>query len=189
MEARPQRAPRRKGWAARRDGSCARPFPSPTDQAYEPNPPCRLFGRASGRWSRPPLGNPSTRFDCDLLHVRLHARQLRHLHRQHALRELGADLVGIDALGQDDRPVERTIATLGEIEALAVLRTLALLLAPDCQHAVRQRDLDILVVEAGHLPGPLDLLVGFGDIDTWAQPASAAAGKGAKIKPAPNVVK
>src|SRR5581483_6260217 len=65
--------------------------------------------------------------DVDLL--RLHLGQLRNRQRQHALAQVGLHVVGVDALGQRERPREAAVRALVGVERLVLLTLLLLALA------------------------------------------------------------
>src|SRR5689334_1484337 len=86
------------------------------------------------------------RRDPDL--ARLDLLRLGDCQLEHAMLERGARLVGLEALGQADRPADRAAADLlDEVLALALLALLAVL-AADRERAVLDGDVDVLGLDA-----------------------------------------
>src|SRR5579859_2968491 len=92
-------------------------------------------------------------FDVDLLLLLLRLRGLRHGNGQHALRQIGSDLVGVNAVWQRERALERAVGTFGHMVVLLLLVLLRSLLALDRQHAAGDGDVDILLLKSRQLGG------------------------------------
>ena len=91
----------------------------------------------------------------------------------------GRDLIGLDLVGHGHRPLERAVGALGAVYHTACdflfLFVLGSLLAFDRQLIADQRDLDVVLFDAGQLGGERDGLVVFGDVDAWCEDAAHAA--------------
>src|SRR5690606_14703773 len=127
--------------------------------------------RASGGSSAP---------DLDALHLRLSLLALGQGHGQNTVPEAGIDLVLLDLVAERNAPLEAAIDALGELPVLVL--GLGALLSPERQHAVIERDLDILFLDTRNLGCYGDLLVVIGNLD--ARPAATECGKTAKSRQA-----
>src|ERR671916_3054299 len=74
---------------------------------------------------------------------------------EHAVLEAGVDGALVDALGQRHAAAERAVPALPYVEPGALAVLLGLPLAADGQHPAVQRDVDVLLLDAGQL-GPHD---------------------------------
>src|SRR5271166_2552879 len=87
----------------------------------------RVAGRRARHPSMPSRSGCCFDFDLHLLLLRM--LRLREGNCQHALREVGGDLVTIDTLRQCEGALERAVGTLGHIAILFLLLLLVALLA------------------------------------------------------------
>lgn len=66
---------------------------------------------------------------------------------EHALFETGVDLIGVNPIGYAEVTFERSEMPLAQIISLLLFLFVLLLLAADCQGAIRHLDLDILLIK------------------------------------------
>src|SRR5579862_3838968 len=78
---------------------------------------------------------------------------------KYAAVEMGLDAVGIDALGQCQRPGERAERPLESVVALLLVLVLGLALAGDRQHVVLKLNVHVAVGQSGEI-GAQDVVVG-----------------------------
>src|SRR5206468_2415988 len=90
--------------------------------------------------------------------TRLALLGLRDAHLEHALVELGHDAVGVDALGQRQRPAEGTGQALHAVPAALLALVVGLALAGDRERVVTDLDAHVVLAEAGEV-GPQDEVV------------------------------
>src|SRR6516165_5479052 len=115
-------------------------------------------------------------FDCDLLFARLCLLRLRQRDGEHAILEICLDFVGVDAVRNSERSLERAIAALGEVIILLLLLLFVPLLALDRQRAVGELDVDIALVHPRQFRRDLVGFLLFDDVDGWGlAPADLAA--------------
>ena len=103
--------------------------------------------------------------------------RFRHCHLENALRYVGLDRIGVDALRQLEGTLERAIAALDEPIVFVLLFFFGLFLTTDREQVVGQIDLDVLLFEARQFGGDFDLLVRLGHIDARHQRCRTGVGK------------
>src|SRR5271165_5385798 len=118
-----------------------------------------------GLMARARAANRLLALHLDLLDRLLRLGGLRQHHGEDAFLEARPDLVDIDSLGDPQRALERTKATLPEAEVLLLLFLLLALLALDGQDAVGHFDLDVLLVHPGKIGVDFISVVAFDEID------------------------
>src|SRR6516225_8691660 len=107
----------------------------------------------------------SGRSDRDLLFALLCLRGLRQRDGKHAVLEICLDFVGVDAVRNSERSLERTITALGEVIILFLFLLFVPLLALDRQRAVGEFDVDIALVHPRQLRRDLEGVFLFDDVD------------------------
>src|SRR5215471_19343875 len=106
-------------------------------------------------------------FDRDLLFAPLRLLRLRQRDGEHAILEICLDLVGVDAVRDSERTLERAIAALGEVIILLLLLFVPLLAPLDRPRAVRELDVDIALVHPRQFRRDLVGLLLFDDVNGW----------------------
>jgi len=72
---------------------------------------------------------------------------------------LRRDFVGIDPLGEPDRPAERSVTALRAVDVLSLVLVGLLLLAGNGEHGARNGDLDFLGIDARNFGADGDFLL------------------------------
>ena len=103
--------------------------------------------------------------------------RFRHRHPKNALRYVGLDRIGINALRQLEGTLKRPIAALDDPVIFVLLFFFGFFLSTDREQFVGQIDLDVLLFEARQLGGDFDLLVRLGHIDARHQLCRTGVGK------------
>jgi len=98
---------------------------------------------------------------------------LGHGDGQHALVELGRDRGFIDARRQPHRALEAAIAPFDDMVIVLVVLLFHLLLALEAQDAILDRDIDVVLGNAGQFRCQDDRLIAFRNVDGRRQKAFA----------------
>src|SRR6516165_10274738 len=94
---------------------------------------------------------------------------------QHSLREIGGDLVAVDARGQLECPLERAVRTLGEMIVLVLLFLFLALFASEDEHVTGNRRVDVLGVNPRQLGRDFVCRIVFAHVDCWRGKGEGAA--------------
>src|SRR3954469_5054368 len=122
-----------------------------------------------------PLDGRGAVADLDGDLARLALLGLGDAHLEPAAVEGGGDGVGVDALGQRERPAELAEGPLHPVEALLLVLVLGLALAGHGQDVVLELDRDVLLRQAGQVRPQDEVLVGLDEVHRRDPPPGGSA--------------